>query len=171
LTIRLTKQTIRPSGNVLELPDGREASVNKAGQAALARLAPLLRGQRRSPEATILYDVMSDALIWSDESPDFRVLRTINGWQILRFVFRYRTQVILGDPEGINAGAEGCARLILAESRVAWNEARRLFPEWPGFHTGRYSPDLRRVYESLSAESKEKLGEIQSKLDAGSFRT
>jgi hypothetical protein len=80
-----------------------------AAQAALARLAPLLCGQRPSPNATIFYD--------------------------------------------------------------AWKETRRLFPEWPGFDSRRCSPELQRVYESLSAESRRELDEIERALDAGSSRS
>jgi hypothetical protein len=114
-------------------------------QAALARLAPLLRRQRSSADATTFYDVLSDALIWSDESPEPRVLRTINGWQVLRFVFHFRTQLILGRPEERDPDPEGYASQVFVESRDAWSEARRLFPKWPGFHAQRCSPDLRGV--------------------------
>ena len=144
--------------------------MTEVAQAALERLAPLLRGQRRSPDATIFYDVLSDALVWSDETPEVRVLRTINGWQVLRFVFHYLTQLILGLPEEKHPDSEGYEKQIFVESRDAWNEARRLFPDWPGFHSKRYSPDLRRAYESLSVESKRELVEIERELDAGSSR-
>lgn len=141
--------------------------MTEAVYAVLERLAPLLRGRKHFPDATISYDVLSDALVWSDESPELRVLRKINGWQVMRFVFHYRTQMILGLPEERNPDVDGHAMRILVESRYAWNEARRLFPDWPGFHEERYSSDLRRVYESLSAESKWELEEIKRGLDAG----
>jgi hypothetical protein len=128
--------------------------MNDAVQTALARLAPILRGLRRSPEATISYCVMSDALIWSDETPEFRVPGTFKDWHVLRFVFHYRTQLILGEPEQRDPDPDGLARLIFAESRDAWHEARRLFPEWPGFQPERFKPELRSMYESLCAESK-----------------
>jgi len=76
--------------------------------------------------------------------------------------------LVLGRPAKRNPDPDGYAGQIFVESRDAWHEARRLFPEWPGFHSGRYSPDLRRVYESLSAESKRELVEIERELDVSS---
>jgi hypothetical protein len=139
--------------------------MTEAAQAALARLAPVLRGLKHSPDATTFYDMFSDALIWSDEWPGARVLRTIKGWQVLRFVFHFRTLLILGRSEETEPDPE--SQVFAAERREIWNEARRLFPEWPGFDPRRCSPDLRGVYESLSAESRRELDEVKRELDAG----
>jgi hypothetical protein len=138
-----------------------------AAGAALARLGPVLRVLRPSPEATICYDMLSGALIWSDETPSLQTLRSIEGWQVLRFVFHFRTQMILGRPEEADPDPDGVARQIFTESRDAWDEAMRLFPEWPGFDPQRRSADLRQVYESLSAPSRRELEEIERELDAG----
>jgi hypothetical protein len=134
--------------------------------AALARLAPVLRGRRSSPDATIFYDVLSDALIWSDETPSAQTLRTIEGWQVLRFVFHFRTQLILGRPEDATPDPDVLARQMFSDCRYAWGEAMRLFPEWPGFDPRRRSPGLCEVYESLSAQSRRELEEIERELDA-----
>ena len=63
--------------------------------------------------------MLSDALIWSDEFLDFAALRLVPGWEVIRFVFYFRTTLILGDPD--------------ENMREHWDEALRLFPEWPGF--------------------------------------
>jgi hypothetical protein len=96
-----------------------EAIMTEAAHAALARLAPVLRGQIASSNATIFYDVLSDALIWSDETPSVRTLRTIEGWQVLRFVFHFRTQLMLGCPDKRDPDPDGYARQIFVESRDA----------------------------------------------------
>lgn len=70
--------------------------------------------------AGLHYDAMADALWWSDERPAFNYAK--DHW-CLRPVFRYRTSMITGVPEG--------------EWLRFWDRARELFPQWPGFHESR----------------------------------
>jgi hypothetical protein len=85
--------------------------------------------------ATVHYDLMSDALVWSDERP-----RNLCGSEMwcMRPIFRYRTGLILG--------------LEIAEFRDYWEAGRRLFPQWIGFRRDRSSrdPALEEEYHRLS---------------------
>ena len=140
--------------------------MTEAVQEALVRLAPLMRDRKPFPVATIFYDVLSDAIIWSDEMPDLQELRKIDGWQVMRLVLHFRTQLILGRPEESDPDAEGIARRIFAESRDAWTEAKGHFPEWPGFDPRRCTLELRGTYEALSYQSRLDLDEIERELDS-----
>jgi hypothetical protein len=52
-----------------------------------------------SPQATVGYEMLSGALVWSDELPAFRALRLVHRWDVIRFVLRFRTTLILGEPD------------------------------------------------------------------------
>ncbi|MCC9608318.1 hypothetical protein LOC68_10885 [Blastopirellula sp. JC732] len=82
--------------------------------------------------AEIRYDMLSDALYWSDEIP--RDSGDNFDFACLQPVFRYRMTLMLGDPD--------------VEFQTAWEIARGMFPKWPGFCTGRCSQnaDLTALY-------------------------
>ncbi len=51
-----------------------------------------------APGASVFYELMSDALVWSDEIPDLNS-GNVRDFHCLRFVFRYRTTLMLGAPD------------------------------------------------------------------------
>ncbi len=61
-------------------------------------------------------------------------------------MFRYRTTLILGRPDARYGGY--------------WEEARKLFPEWPGFEPRRQSPELRPVYERFVEQARADIREL-----------
>lgn len=90
------------------------------------------------PEAVIGFEALAGALYWSDEvprldDPDY------TSW--LRPILRYRTTVILGEPD--------------QRYEDAWRQAKRLFPKWPGFASERCRPDsqLAVLYRKKSRAS------------------
>lgn len=80
---------------------------------------------------SVNYDIMSGALIWSDEIPPDLWVGKI--W-VPRFIFAYRTSLMLGEPR--------------IELQPVWDEALALFPKWIGFLPERRepTPDLLEVY-------------------------
>ena len=118
---------------------------------ALSGIAPLMRDLVQDPRATCTYEVMSGALVWSDEFPELRALARVRGWSIIRVVLRFRTELILGEPN--------------EQYREYWDEALRLFPEWPGFAPERRFPELREVFREKSAASNAELDEIEREMD------
>jgi hypothetical protein len=115
------------------------------GSSQLQQIADLVRGLKRSPDAKMFYELLSDSLVWTDEIPELSAGQ-VASQRALRFVFRYRTSLMLGKPE------ERC--------RVYWEEALTLFPGWPGFELERRSPELRATYESFHAEAMRDLGNL-----------
>lgn len=118
---------------------------------ALSGIAPLMRELVRDPEAKCGYELLSDALVWSDEWPKFAVLRQVPGWEVVRFVLHFRTTLILGDPD--------------EEYREYWDAALRLFPDWPGFLPERRSRTLEAVYRDKNAPANAELDEIEREMD------
>ncbi|QDU45269.1 hypothetical protein Mal52_37610 [Symmachiella dynata] len=98
-------------------------------------------------DAEISYDLLSDALWWTDERPPLTNFRPRDFW-CLRFVFRYRTSVILND--------------IDEDYEDYWNEALIRFPNWAGFHESRCSPnrELAEIYRQMEAGGMQSFGEI-----------
>ena len=74
--------------------------------------------------AELHYDMLADALWWSDERPHFN---EPEDHACLQRVFRYRTSLILDRPE--------------LEDESYWIAAQRDFPDWPGFHPSRCQPN------------------------------
>ena len=97
----------------------------------LVQVAPKMNGLVKSPTALVHYDMMAGALWWSDERPDFD--EPEYHW-CLRPLFRYRTTLILGEPD--------------QRYEHLWEQAKRLFPAWPGFDAERCRDDvqLARLY-------------------------
>ena len=104
----------------------------------LTRISPMMQSLVLSPTATIRYDAASGAVIWSDEVPDPTLARVRDLW-CLRPVFRYRTTLIMGEPE--------------QEHEHAWDCAQKLFGKWPGFSPWRRSTDLAATAQRLRKES------------------
>ena len=86
----------------------------------LESIAPQMNACSRSESAQLNYDMMADAIWWSDERPNFNHAK--DHW-CLRPVFRYRTTLILGPSE--------------PQWLPFWERALELFPDWPGFHRSR----------------------------------
>lgn len=111
-------------------------------QEQLAQVAAFLQELRPSVAASVMYDMASDALVWSDELPAPGVVRVRDLW-CLRPVLRYRTTVMLGEPD--------------RQHEDVWNAAQRLFPNWTGFATCRQSTELAKIYTALRAETVSRL--------------
>jgi len=64
----------------------------------LRTLAPKLNQLVLLPDAEYFYEMLSGGLVWEDEIPDLSTLpaRSFEG---LRGVIRYRTTLILGEPD------------------------------------------------------------------------
>lgn len=105
----------------------------------LDAIASEMNAMKLESDATISFDLLADALQWSDEVPDFGGRRPRDFW-CLRPVLRYRTTLILGAPE--------------EDLADYWREAQRRIPEWPGFHPSRCREDasLADLYHQLRAE-------------------
>ena len=114
----------------------------------LAAVAPRMRELAPAPDASVFYELMSDALVWSDEIPDL-ASGDVRTFQCLRFVFRYRTTLIVDRPD--------------ERYRGVWEEASRLFPDWPGFDPRRRAPELRPVYERFVEQAKADIRELFDK--------
>lgn len=108
---------------------------------ALRLVAPVLSELKVDPQARLGYELMSDALIWSDELPppanrEDAVIDT----NCLRGVFRYRTSLMLGEP--------------VEKYRASWDELKRLCPNWPGFLPERARHDPARIKYYTEARAK-----------------
>ncbi len=103
----------------------------------LAAISQHLNTLEFRDDAMLSYDVMSDALFWSDEIPfaDGITLRVRDLW-CLRPVLRYRTSLIICTPE--------------ERFYEHWKRATEMFPLWPGFRPCRcaYSTYLESEYMS-----------------------
>ena len=105
----------------------------------LRMIAYVMNNLVLNSEATAAYDAGSDSLVWSDEIPDPGVLKIRQLW-CLRPVLRYRTSIVVGSPE--------------KQYQYLWEEALRLFPEWPGFATTRRSTEWASAYYRFKKSSK-----------------
>lgn len=98
----------------------------------LESFADILEHLPHQPEASVMYEIMSDALVWSDE-----VGHQIRGltWAV-RPLFRYRTSMLIGEPDD-----------RFAEE---WEAAKRIVPGWIGFRPERCTPskELKELYLS-----------------------
>lgn len=96
--------------------------------AGFKRISPKLNQMRLSQDAVPFYELMSGAIIWTDERPPFETGTLELG--SLRMIWNYRTSVFLGQPR--------------MEYKELWETAFSLAPNWPGFATSRQTatPDI-----------------------------
>ena len=111
----------------------------------LRAIAVRMRDLKPAAGASIFYELMSDALVWNDEIPDLEK-GAAREFHCLRFLFRYRTTLIIGKPD--------------QQFQCYWDEARKLFPDWPGFDARRQSADLRPVYARFVEQAKADIREL-----------
>jgi hypothetical protein len=106
----------------------------------LAKIAPKLALLCEDPKARMYFELMSGALVWSDELPPVDQLEPAESHR-LRGVWRYRTSLILGQPE--------------EKFRAGWERLLALCPSWPGFLADRRKPNPERIkyYHERSATS------------------
>ncbi len=105
----------------------------------LKMMAPRMKRMvKPKNKAKIGYSIWAGGLYWSDEFPDFEDDLSDD---LIRFLIRYRTSLILGRPQ--------------KNREIFWNEAQRLFPEWIGFDPARRAPnsELQRMYQEFSEKA------------------
>lgn len=102
------------------------------------------------PNATVRYDTMSDALIWSDETTSQMPTELI--WS-LRIVFSFRTHLILGTK---------------IDDTTVWDHYNLIFPRWVGFSSDRRmsTPELLAVYRRGDVSSRWCLRRLEREYDA-----
>jgi hypothetical protein len=118
----------------------------------LEKLAPVLDRLKADANARVFYELMSGALILSDEMPP---PAEREGWECncMRGVFRFRTTLMLGKPE--------------EKFRGGWDHLQTLCPNWPGFLADRRNPDPARIkyYEERRAKSIEEWEALDAKFE------
>jgi hypothetical protein len=102
------------------------------------------------PFATAKYELMSDALIWSDETNSDTPVYVI--WA-LRQLFAYRTRLMIDDAEPDNP---------------FWDQCLTLFPNWIGFLSARRkpTPELLAEYRRGDVSTKAVLRQIEREIHA-----
>jgi hypothetical protein len=97
----------------------------------LSIIAPAMNRLHKQAGARVLYDDLSGSLFWTDEWPQSPPVST----DCLRFVFNYRTGLLIGKP--MNTWLS------------FWQEAKRCFPDWIGFLPERvaYNEGFARLHE------------------------
>lgn len=100
----------------------------------LERIANEMDQTRVQPEAAIGYDVLADALVWSDEYPH-NITGRRSEFDCVKLLLRYRTTLLLGKPDDL--------------FRPYWDLAKKRFPHWAGFCPARLAmtEELRQRYE------------------------
>ncbi|HBI44983.1 MAG TPA: hypothetical protein DDY78_19325 [Planctomycetales bacterium] len=114
----------------------------------LRAVAVRMRELKPVAEATVFYELTSDALVWSDEIPDAET-SDVSDFQCLRFLFRFRTTLMMGAPD--------------ERFRSLWDEARNLFPDWHGFDPRRQAVEYRPVYLRFCEQAKPDIRELFDK--------
>jgi hypothetical protein len=117
------------------------------------KLACFLDALQQDENARMFYDLFADALVWSDEVPpaDFPGRESFMASD-LRGLWRFRTTLILGQPE--------------EKRRLGWEEALKWFPNWPGFDAKRRAPALGATFLAMQAESMNKWEVAQDCIEA-----
>ena len=110
----------------------------------LGLIAESMNAMKWQHDAVVSYDLLSDALHWSDEIPPLGSHRPKDYW-CLRCLLRYRTTLILGQPD--------------REFEEYWIVGKEAFPEWAGFYPSRCEPDqeLAALYRQRESEGMESL--------------
>ncbi len=103
--------------------------------ADIERLAPFLNNVQKEEDATVEYQIFSDAFVWSDEIPD----EPIGDDLALKYLLRYRTSVLIGQP--------------IAELESYWEAAKLAWRGWPGLSQERceYSAEFKKKYNDIQA--------------------
>jgi hypothetical protein len=116
------------------------------------QLASILDGLKQATDARLHYDLFADALVWSDElpAPEDRPTAGMIAHQ-LRGIWRYRTSLILGEPE--------------QKFRAAWEEAQKCFPNWPGFEPTRRDVSLAVTFRELQQSAMKKWDELEERYE------
>lgn len=105
-------------------------SSESATSGDIQRIAKYFRAIRvPAGDAAPFYDMLSDAIVWSDELPG----GSSEKWWQIRLVLNHRTCLLLSRPS-----AHG----------HLWEAAQKSFPEWVGFSDSRCRPteDIRKLY-------------------------
>jgi hypothetical protein len=89
----------------------------------LSLIAPSMESLEKRENAHMFYDVLSGSIVWSDELPGASPVSS----DCLRFVLKYRTGLLVGEPE--------------PSFEPFWQEAHRRFPHWIGFSPDRTTYD------------------------------
>ena len=113
----------------------------------LDQLAAELNALEIQVDAALNYDVLSDALVWEDEIPPLQGRRPSTFW-CMRALLHHRTCMILKIKEGLDP--------------QLWDDARSLFPNWPGFSVSRCrsSRELEEVYRQKSRRSLRRMEQL-----------
>jgi hypothetical protein len=100
----------------------------------------------------VSYEVMSGALIWSDETDGKTPIELI--WA-LRYLVAYRTSLMLNRPR--------------EELRPMWDHGLSLFPDWVGFRPERRqpTPHLLQIYRRGDVSLRKCLRRLERELDRG----
>jgi hypothetical protein len=114
----------------------------------LRAVAVRMRNLKPVAGATVFYELTSDALVWSDEIPDLET-GDVSDFQCLRFLFRFRTTLMMGAPD--------------ERFRSLWDEANNLFPDWHGFDSRRQAVEYRPVYMRFCEQAKADIRELFDK--------
>jgi hypothetical protein len=118
--------------------------------AELRKFASVLNALAVGEDPQPVYEVMSDALVWPDELPTDPPIAANELWP-LRFVWHYRTSLILAAPR------DTC--------QTYWIAGQRLFPKWPGFDPRRQSTGLRPIYEALKQQCEDSWRAFLTRVD------
>lgn len=108
------------------------------------------------PDATVGYNVLSDALVWSDEYPRNLAGRLVK-FDCVKLLLRYRMSLLLGKPDDF--------------FRPYWDHARERFPNWAGFCSIRLiaTDELKAKYEhdrKSAMRRVERFGKVRCSADA-----
>jgi len=122
----------------------------------LDRIAGDMDQTRVLPDATVGYDVLSDALVWSDEYPRNMAGRLAE-FDCVKLLLRYRTTLLLGKPDDT--------------FKPYWDHARERFPNWAGFSSTRLTAteELRAQYEhdrKSAMRRVERFGKVRCSADS-----
>jgi len=98
----------------------------------------------------VVYDIMSGALIWTDESNDELPFEVVGA---MRCVFAYRTSLMLEKPR--------------EEFRPVWELGLEMFPKWIGFRLDRRQPtqELLQIYRRGDVSLRKCLRDLERQSD------
>lgn len=102
----------------------------------LSEIAIVLNRLQTRSDATCDYELMADALIWGDEIPAEAHSEPQKYW-VLRHLFRYRTSLILSQPD--------------SKREFLWRHAEEICPNWPALNHDRRSTTLAALYHELKS--------------------